>query len=104
MASGRLNDLDLAAQSGQAFADQRRQPRQALGILAAGFDIHEVTQRIEQRGFFLLRQVVDATLRRSPRGHGRQRQGAGGDTGQGEMQREPGGTRHDDPFKLRSDH
>ena len=91
---GRLNDLDLAAQPGQAFADQRRQPGQALGILAAGFDVHEIAQRVEQRGFFLLRQLMDASLRRSPRGHGRQGQGAGGDTGQWEA----GGTRHGGPF------
>jgi hypothetical protein len=83
----------------QAFADQRRQPGQAVGILAARFDVHEVAQRVEQRGFFLLRQLVDAALGRSPRGQGRQGEGAGGDTGQGEMQSQPGGTRHGGPFK-----
>ena len=57
---GRLDDLDLAAEPGQAFADQRRQPGQPLGVLAAGFDVHEIAQRVEQRGFFLLREVMDA--------------------------------------------
>ena len=85
---GRLDDLDLAAQPGQAFADQRRQPRQALGVLAAGFDVHEIAQRIEQRGFFLLRQLVDASDRLSLRGQGRQGKGAGGDTGEGESGRD----------------
>ena len=92
---GRLNDLDLAAQPGQPFADQRRQPGQPLGILAAGFDVHEIAQRVEQRGFFLLRQLVDAPLRCSPRGRGRQGQGAGGDAGEGEA----GGARHGGPFE-----
>ena len=46
---------------------QRRQPSQPLGVLAAGFDVHKIAQRVEQRGFFLLRQVVDAALRRIPR-------------------------------------
>jgi hypothetical protein len=96
---GRLDDLDLAAEPGQAFADQRRQPGQPLGVLAAGFDVYEVTQRVQQRSFFLLRQLVDAALRCSPRGHGRQGEGAGSDTGQGKMQREPDGTRHGGPFK-----
>jgi hypothetical protein len=96
---GRLNDLDLAAEPGQAFADQRRQPGQPPGVLAAGFDVYEVTQRVQQLSFFLLRQLVDAALRRSPRGHGRQGEGAGSDTGQGKMQREPDGTRHGGPFK-----
>jgi hypothetical protein len=92
---GRLDDRDLAAHFGQPFGDQRRQLRQPLGILAAGFDVDEVAQRIEQRRLFLLRQFVDARYGLAARGRGRQGEGEG----KCEMQR--GVTEHSGPFPRR---
>ncbi|MNL47906.1 hypothetical protein D3C87_1707170 [compost metagenome] len=76
---GRLDQFGVAAECGQPVPDQRGDAVEALDVLAAGFDRHQVLERGDQRGLLLLGQLV-GRLHRGGVGGG----GAGG----GECQRE----------------
>ena len=60
---GRRQDLDLATQRAQLARDVLGDLLGAFHVLAAGFDMHQVFQRIEIGLLLLLRQLVDIGLR-----------------------------------------
>lgn len=55
---GGLQDLHAAALCLRALGDQRGDLVQALDVLAARFDVHQIAQRVQQRLLLFLRQGV----------------------------------------------